>query len=69
MPTKVSSDTAPSPSVTLRMLNGGISASATRIAGHVSPHAKLSATSISFAVVSVLYCGARTRNPGLRTPF
>ena len=32
------------------MLNGGISSSAMRIAGQVSPHAKLSATSISFAV-------------------
>ena len=44
---------APSASVTTRMLNGGISSSAMRIAGQVRPHAKLSATSISFAVVSV----------------
>ena len=43
----------PSPSVTTRMLNGGISSSASRIAGQVSPQQKLSATSISLAVVSV----------------
>jgi hypothetical protein len=35
----------------------------TRIAGQVSPQQKLSATSISFAVVSVVGCGACTRNP------
>ena len=53
---------APRPNVTTRILNGGISSSATRIAGQVSPQQKLSATSINFAVVSVLY-GACTRNP------
>jgi hypothetical protein len=34
-----------------------------RIAGQVSPHAKLSATSISLAVVSVVDWGACTWNP------
>jgi hypothetical protein len=45
------------------MLNGGISSSAKRIAGQVSPQQKLSATSISFAVVSVVGCGACTWSP------
>ena len=35
--TTSSSAPAPSPSVTTRMLNGGISSSAMRIAGQVSP--------------------------------
>jgi hypothetical protein len=34
------------------MLNGGMSLNAIFIAGHVSPQAKLSTTSISFAFVS-----------------
>jgi len=38
------------------MLNGGISRNAILIAGHVTPHARLSTTSISFAVASVLSC-------------
>ena len=53
--TKVS---APRPRLTVRMLNTGISLSATRIAGQVSPHARLSSKSISFAVVSAAWCGA-----------
>jgi hypothetical protein len=61
-----SSESAPSDSETVRMLNGGISSSATRIAGQVRPHERLSTTSISLALASVLCCGAGTRDLSLR---
>src|SRR4051794_25356267 len=54
----ISSAAAPSPSVTTRILNGGTSSRPTRIAGQVRPQQKLSATSISLAVVSVVDRGA-----------
>src|SRR5436853_1854653 len=54
---------APMPSVTTRRLSGGISSSEIRIAGHVRPHAKPSATSIKVAVESCFCCAACTPAP------
>src|SRR5215475_1418284 len=47
-----------SPDVAVRKLNGGISSSAIFMIGQVSPHARLSATSISRATASELACEA-----------
>src|SRR5258705_4486181 len=46
-----------SPEVPVRMLNGGISSSAIFIAGQLSPHARLTPTSMRRAVVSAASCG------------
>ena len=61
--------TAPSPSVTDAHAERRDFVSAIRIAGQVSPQARVSATSISFAVVSVICWGRMHAEPGLKTPF